>query len=324
MVDLLALTLAQQTPEQMQGETVEFTWQWLGEGLLQCTPKTAYRKTMVLSAGIHGNETAPIELLSHIINDLFAEHLKLAVRVLFVLGNPKAIRQGVRYLENDMNRMFCGAYQQLAQDDETHRAAQLEQCTSEFFEQSQFEAQRYHYDMHTAIRASLLPVFALFPYQTQPYDDFLIQSLNAADLDALVYHNAVGKTFTHFTAERCQAASSTLELGKAKPFGQNDLAEFASTDQVLRAVLSEQALPCRQKPSIRQFKVVDSVLKQSDDFQLQLSADAPNFSTFQKDEVIATQQAGNYVVDNQQVWILFPNPSVKMGLRVGLVLKEIG
>ena len=324
MVDLLALTLAQQKPEQMQGETVEFTWQWLGEGLLQCTPKTAYRKTMVLSAGIHGNETAPIELLSRIISDLFAEHLKLVVRVLFVLGNPKAIRQGVRYLENDMNRMFCGAYQQLAQDDETHRAAQLEQCTSEFFEQSQFEAQRYHYDMHTAIRASLLPVFALFPYQTQPYDDFLIQSLNAADLDALVYHNAVGKTFTHFTAERCQAASSTLELGKAKPFGQNDLAEFASTDQVLRAVLSEQALPCRQKPSIRQFKVVDSVLKQSDDFQLQLSADAPNFSTFQKDEVIATQQAGNYVVDNQQVWILFPNPNVKMGLRAGLVLKEIG
>lgn len=324
MVDLLALTLAQQEPEQMQGETVEFTWQSLGEGLLQCTPKTAYRKTMVLSAGIHGNETAPIELLSRIISDLFAEHLKLAVRVLFVLGNPKAIRQGVRYLENDMNRMFCGAYQQLAQDDETHRAAQLEQCTSEFFEQSQFEAQRYHYDLHTAIRASLLPVFALFPYQTQPYDDFLIQSLNAADLDALVYHNAVGKTFTHFTAERCQAASSTLELGKAKPFGQNDLAEFASTDQVLRAVLSEQALPCRQKPSIRQFKVVDSVLKQSDDFQLQLSADAPNFSTFQKGEVIATQQAGNYVVDNQQVWILFPNPNVKMGLRAGLVLKEIG
>jgi succinylglutamate desuccinylase len=324
MVDLLALTLAQQSPEQTQGETVGFTWQWLGEGLLQCTPKTTYRKTIVLSAGIHGNETAPIELLAQIINDLFVERVALNVRVLFVFGNPEAIRKGVRYLENDVNRMFCGAYQHLRQDAETERAAQLEQRTAQFFEQSGAEAQRYHYDLHTAIRASLLPVFALFPYQTQPYDDFLIQSLNAADLDALVYHNAVGKTFTHFTAERCQAASSTLELGKAKPFGQNDLAEFASTDQVLRAVLSEQALPCRQKPTIRQFKVVDSVLKQSDDFQLQLSADAPNFSTFQKGEVIATQQAGNYVVDNQQVWILFPNSNVKIGLRAGLVLKEIG
>ncbi|EJO35019.1 succinylglutamate desuccinylase [Acinetobacter sp. 1294596] len=323
MVDLLALTLAQQSPEQIQGETAGFTWQWLGEGLLQCTPKTAYRKTIVLSVGIHGNETAPIELLAQIIQDLFSGQLALAVRVLFVLGNPAAIRQGVRYLENDMNRMFCGAYQQLAQDGETQRAALLEQVTTQFFQQSQSNAQRYHYDLHTAIRESLLPVFALFPYQMQPYDDFLIQSLNAADLDALVYHKAAGKTFTHFTTERFQAASSTLELGKAKPFGENDLVEFASTDLMLRAVVSEQPLPIRQKSEIRQFKVVDSILKQSDDFQLNLSADAPNFSTFQQGEEIATQHAGNYIAHEQQVWILFPNPEVKTGFRAGLILKEI-
>jgi len=317
------LTLAQQSPEQIQGETAGFTWQWLGEGLLQCTPKTAYRKTIVLSVGIHGNETAPIELLAQIIQDLFSGQLALAVRVLFVLGNPAAIRQGVRYLENDMNRMFCGAYQQLAQDGETQRAALLEQVTTQFFQQSQSNAQRYHYDLHTAIRESLLPVFALFPYQMQPYDDFLIQSLKAADLDALVYHKAAGKTFTHFTTERFQAASSTLELGKAKPFGENDLVEFASTDLMLRAVVSEQPLPIRQKSEIRQFKVVDSILKQSDDFQLNLSADAPNFSTFQQGEEIATQHAGNYIAHEQQVWILFPNPEVKTGFRAGLILKEI-
>ncbi|WP_436898100.1 succinylglutamate desuccinylase [Acinetobacter gyllenbergii] len=323
MVDLLTLTLTQRMPVQMQGETTGFTWLWLGEGLLQCTPKTNYGKTMLLSAGIHGNETAPIELLDQIIHDLFAERLTLAVRVLFVLGNPEAIRHGLRYLENDMNRMFCGAYQDLIQDQETERAAHLEQVTAQFFEQSQPQAQRYHYDLHTAIRASLLPVFALFPYQSQPYDEFLIQSLEAADLDALVYHNAAGKTFTHFTAEKFQVASSTLELGKAKPFGANDLAQFASTDQMLRAVVADLALPIRQKSDIRQFKVVDSILKQSEDFQLKLSADAPNFSTFQKGELIATQQAGDYVAHDQQVWILFPNPKVKTGLRAGLILKEI-
>lgn len=322
MVDLLTLTLERQTPEQTQGETQGFTWQWLGEGLLQCTPKSNYTKTMLLSAGIHGNETAPIELLANMINDLFAGRVILSARVLFVLGNPEAIRQGIRYLENDMNRMFCGAYQHLKTDQETERAAHLEQITTQFFEQSSPEAQRYHYDLHTAIRGSLLPVFALFPYQTQPFDDFLIQSLNAADLDALVYHNAIGKTFTHFTAEFFQAASSTLELGKAKAFGQNDLAEFASIDQVIRAVFSGQALPVRQKQKIRQFKVVDSILKQSEDFQLRLTADAPNFSTFQKGEVVATQ-AANAVVFDQQVWILFPNPNVKIGLRAGLILKEI-
>ncbi|WP_109441208.1 succinylglutamate desuccinylase [Acinetobacter haemolyticus] len=323
MLDLLTLTLSQQIPEQTQGETAGFTWQWLGEGLLICTPKTSYKKALVLSAGIHGNETAPIELLAKIIQDLFTHHLHLTERVLFVFGNTQAIRKGVRYLENDMNRMFCGAYQQLTMDDETQRAARLEQVTMQFFQQSNVDAQRYHYDLHTAIRASLLPVFALFPYQTQPYDDFLIESLNAANLDALVYHNAVGKTFTHFTAEYFQAASSTLELGKAKPFGQNDLAEFSGIDQVLRAVITGAVLPSRQKTTIRQFKVVDSILKQSENFQLQLDADAPNFSTFQKGDVIATQEAGNYIAHDQQVWILFPNPNVKIGLRAGLVLKEM-
>ncbi|ERS01283.1 succinylglutamate desuccinylase [Acinetobacter sp. COS3] len=323
MVDLLTLTLEQQAPKHNHGEMAGFTWQWLGEGLLQCTPKAHYRKTIVLSAGIHGNETAPIELLANIIKDLFAERLVLSTRILFVLGNPQAIRQGIRYLENDMNRMFCGAYKTLVQDQETQRAAQLEQITAQFFEQSDKDAQRYHYDLHTAIRASLLPVFALFPYQTRAYDDFLIESLKAANLDALVYHNAVGKTFTHFSSEMLHAESSTLELGKAKAFGQNDLSEFADIDQVLRAVISEQALPQRKKPKIRQFKVADSILKQSEDFQLKLSADAPNFSTFEKGEVIATQSIGDYTAQDTQVWILFPNPKVKIGLRAGLVLKEI-
>ena len=323
MVDLLELTLAQQAPNQTQGETTEFTWQWLGEGLLVCTPKTSYNKAIIFSAGIHGNETAPIELLAKMVQDLFTSRLRLTERVLFVFGNPQAIRKGVRYLENDMNRMFCGAYQQLNSDEETKRAQLLEQITAEFFQQSRSDAQRYHYDLHTAIRTSLLAVFALFPYQTQPYDDFLIDSLNAADLDALVYHNAVGKTFTHFTTEYFQAASSTLELGKAKPFGQNDLAEFSAIDQVLRAVITGEALPQRQKASLRQFKVVDSIVKQSEDFQLRLDANAPNFSTFEKGDVIATQEAGNYIASDQQVWILFPNPNVKVGLRAGLILKEI-
>ncbi|MCU7697761.1 succinylglutamate desuccinylase [Acinetobacter sp. AYS6] len=322
MQDFLALTLQGEQPATREGKQDNFSWRWLGEGLLECTPNAQYDKAVVLSAGVHGNETAPIELLSHLCTDLFAGRLNLAVRLLLVLGNPYAMRQGKRYVHDDVNRMFCGGYKNLPLTEESKRAEVLEQVVTTFFRESSSEAKRYHYDLHTAIRASLLPTFALFPYQTHAYDADLTASLEAADLDALVYHNAVGKTFTHFTSENFKAASATLELGKALPFGQNDLSQFAAIDEVIRHVVSGQALPTRKKAKIQVFKVSDSLIKKDEDFQMNLSAEAPNFSTFTKDEIIATQASGNYVVGQGQVWILFPNPNVKIGLRAGLVLTK--
>lgn len=322
MQDFLTLTLQGKQPEKLHGNQADFSWHWLGEGILECTPHAHYDKTVVLSAGVHGNETAPIELLSHMCADLFSGRLPLAVRLLIIFGNPDAMRQGKRYLNDDMNRMFCGGYKALTVTEESKRAELLEQVVKAFFQESLTTAHRYHYDLHTAIRASLLPTFALFPYQTHAYDADLIASLEAADLDALVYHNAVGKTFTHFTSETFQAASATLELGKALPFGENDLSQFAAIDDVIRQVVSGQALPARSKDNIRVFNVSDSLIKKDEHFQLNLSAEAPNFSTFKKGEIIIEQPSGDYVVQQDQVWILFPNPNVKIGLRAGLVLTE--
>lgn len=48
---------------------------------------------------------------------------------------------------------------------------------------------------------------------------------------------------------------------KALPFGQNDLSQFAAIDEVIRHVVSEQALPMRHKSKIRVFQVSDSLIK---------------------------------------------------------------
>ena len=323
MIDFLGDVLAQRVPTVAHGVEHDFRWEWLAEGVLSFTPKQAYEKAVVLSAGVHGNETAPIELLAQLSQDLFAGALELKVKLLLILGNPIAIRTGQRYVENDMNRMFCGAYQQFTDTVEAQRVAVLEQIVTAFFNDSPAQVRRYHYDLHTAIRPSLLPTFALFPYQTHDYDAVMLDSLKAAELDALVYHNAVGRTFTHFSSSQFQAASSTLELGHAKPFGQNDLAAFAAINHVLRAAVSEQALPVRQKQAIQTFRVVDSIIKTEDDFQLNLADSAPNFSVFETDTVIALQQGKPYVTAPEQVRILFPNTQVKKGLRAGLILTEV-
>lgn len=322
MIDFLGHVLNEQVPPLLSGENHDFSWQWLDEGVMVFTPNQPYEKVIVLSAGIHGNETAPIELIDQICHDLLTGKLKLKVRLLLILGHPLAIRQGKRYIEHDMNRMFCGGYQQLPQSVETQRVERLEQIVKAFFDESAEGIHRYHYDLHTAIRTSLLPTFALFPHETTVYDDFL-DALNAAELDAIVYHNTAGRTFTHYSSAHFHAASVTLELGRAKPFGANDLNQFKAIHQVLRAVISQTVLPKRNKAALRVFNVMESIIKTDDDFQLNLDETAPNFSVFNFGAMIASQKGGNIYAKKEKVHILFPNIHVKKGLRAGLILEEI-
>ena len=61
MIDFLGLVLAAKQPALLRGMQDHFAWEWLAEGVLSLTPKQAYEKVVVLSAGAHGNETAPID-----------------------------------------------------------------------------------------------------------------------------------------------------------------------------------------------------------------------------------------------------------------------
>ncbi|MFZ1872646.1 MAG: succinylglutamate desuccinylase [Chania sp.] len=321
MIDLLALTLAGEEPLQPCGENATLRWQWLGEGLLEICPLHGYQRAVVISAGIHGNETAPIELLNQCVGEILAGTRSLAVRLLVVLGNPPAMRAGKRYLSSDMNRMFGGRYGQFEPSEETVRAQWLEQAIGAFFAGE--SAARFHFDLHTAIRESHLPRFGLLPFQNRPYSAEMLALLDAAALDAVVIHQAPGGTFSHFSSEQWQAASCTLELGKARPFGSNDLQQFAGIHQALRAFISAEPLPPRAQAPVRVFRVEQSLIKRSEAFKLHLSHDTANFTALARGTLLCEQPGEIYRVQHDQEWILFPNPSVALGLRAGMMLIEI-
>lgn len=325
MQDLLALTLAGARPEKIDGETEELRWRWLGEGALSLCPRRPYRRAVVLSAGIHGNETAPVELLNQLLDDVLHSRLPLAVRLLVLLGNPPALRAGQRYLHSDMNRMFGGRHRQFIGSDETARCAQLERITAEFFavDDPAGGVERYHYDLHTAIRESHHPRFGLLPYQPRAYSAAMLAWLEAADLDALVVHRTPGGTFSHFSSEYLLAASCTLELGKARPFGENRLEQFTAIDRALRAWVSGAAPPARGAARLRFYTVERSLIKRSDSFRLYLSEDTANFSVFERGTLLMEQPEESYRVQHDREWILFPNPHVAVGLRAGLMLTEL-
>ncbi|WP_315709132.1 succinylglutamate desuccinylase [Brenneria uluponensis] len=323
-VNFLSLTLQGESPVIKQGETSTLCWQWLAEGILALWPKAVYRQAVVLSAGLHGNETAPVEMLNQLVTELLSGQRPLAVRLLVIFGNIPALQAGKRYLHTDINRMFGGRYRQFAASGETARARQLEQLVTAFFAADAPDSGvvRYHYDLHTAIRDSVLPRFGLLPFQSHPYDATLLAWLDAADLDALVFHRAPGGTFSHFSSECCQAASCTLELGKARPFGTNDLRHFADINRMLQAFISGDTRPVRRQTAMHLFCVVHTIIKHNEIFRLHLSDDTPNFTCLTQGMLLAEQPGETYRVQHEQEWILFPNPQVATGMRAGLLLTE--
>ncbi|MES1178241.1 MAG: succinylglutamate desuccinylase [Myxococcales bacterium] len=309
-------------------------WQLIGDGLLLFDPPASRAADVLLSAGVHGDETAPIEVCDALIRDIASGELQLATRVLFAFGNLAAMRAGKRYVDDDLNRLFRPQVAEAAKlnakprpdHSDGQRAGELEAAARRFFLQAPLlppGAVRLHYDMHTAIRGSQIERFALYPYRADgAWDRNELAWLAGAGIEAVLLNDGPAGTFSYFTSAELRSHSFTLELGKVRPFGENDLSRFAGIDTGLRRLLAgdRQAQPA--PAPLRVFRVVHVLTKRSDAFQMHVPDDVLNFTAYPAGTVITEDGSERYAVSHQEERIVFPNRNVKKGLRAGLMVVE--
>jgi len=318
---LLELTIAGREPD----EKVEFTadgarLQWLSEGALEVTPADGQDAglDLVFSAGVHGCEIVPIALLDRLIQAIGRGEIRPRARLLLLFCNPPAMRQGVRRVGQDLNRLFCGEHANGCSD-EALRASQLEALVAAFFREPL--RRRWHYDLHSAMRASKLPQFAICPWVAgRNVSPESLMRLRQAAVDAVLLQEKSSATFSAHTATRHAAEAFTLELAEAPDGVWPDcLSGFLQTaGRWIEAVEPMQTAPTRP---LMKFRLVREVIKQSEQFVLRLPADIENFTPVSPGTLLAEDAGGvRWVVEEQGARILFPLADVAIGERAGLLV----
>lgn len=317
LADLLPMTLAGDMPTlkaQRLPNGVEL--EWLAEGVVRVDPATPSSGRVLLSAGVHGNETAPVEWLDRWLRAIVAGDVVPRQSLLLVLGNPAALRAGTRYVEQDMNRLFNGAHR-LTSGFEATRAALLEGLAESFFSEATWGL---HYDLHTAIRGSRFEKFALYPWQAgRSLPDAEYRRLAAASMQAVLTHDRPGHTFSAFTYQTLGVESFTLELGKARPFGDNAALDLRALDDAITALAEDRQLAPSVGMPLR-LRVAESLIKHSEGFRLHLDDTVENFTPLIHGATLAEDGERRWCVDRAESYIVFPNPRVAIGQRAGLIV----
>lgn len=322
MFNFLAETIESDDVLVDSGKTDAFTWSRPSPGVIAFEPKVKTDKSIVISVGVHGNETAPIEIVSRLINALLTGKQRLKVRLLVIVGNLEAMRQGKRYLAIDLNRLFSDHYIDHAVCYETQRAKSLQQVMQDFYSVAP-ENTKFHFDLHTAIRASHHKTFGLLPYlNSARYDNELLTWLQSIGLEAVVVNHEPAATFSYFSSNEFGAASCTLELGKAKPFNENDLQAFTGIEQGLINLISGENSCANENSSLEVYKVAEVIIKSSEQFRLNVADDVENFTAYTQGYILSTDGKIQRPIQEEVVYILFPNNQVRVGFRAGLLLQK--
>ncbi len=291
-------------------------------GLVEVVPAQSNTQTkhIIISCGIHGDETAPMELVDKLLEDILSGFQTVKERCLFIFAHPEAMQKHTRFIEDNLNRLF---------DDRPHSHTQeyviakhLKKTVTDFYAGTA-PTLRWHLDLHCAIRQSKHYSFAVSPKTRHPVRSrALMQFIEQAHIDAVMLANAPSSTFSWFSAEHFAAQAMTIELGQTARLGENDLSRLVAFDLALRDLVSRETpehLP--KNPVI--YRVSRTIVRMHDDFDFRFGEDVENFTAFMHGEVFGHDGDKPLMAKNEGEAVVFPNRHVAIGQRAALMVCKV-
>jgi succinylglutamate desuccinylase len=290
-------------------------WRWSAQGVLEITPTAPTDlSAVIISVGVHGDETVPIRLVDLWL-DLLAKQTRAIRRpLLVVMANPEAVIIGKRFVSHNMNRLFSGAATG-SSDGEHQRAAEIMDVVRQFT--ATYPA-GMHFDMHSTIKPSDQDRFAVIPVDCQENDlSDLKHWLADFSADAWVQNISPAAAFSSFTA-RLGYNSATVELGQVSRLDE-PVDRFLSLLPSLDRLVFGDESKCEH--SLTGFQVIDEIIRPAGEFEVCLQ-EFVNFRPLLADTLIARGDKHEWRIAETGDALLFLNADVPVGHRVGLVIRQ--
>lgn len=285
-----------------------YAWHWIHDG-------NRFDFTLQVNGIIHGNETGSLPAIIKVIEEFETKQRDFGGKLSILLGNPEASRQGLRFVEKDLNRLF------LTQDDSSHEGKRARELMP-LLEQADLLI-----DLHQTILESN-EAFYIFPNHPEALSW-------ARALDVTRFYVDATPSFSEKPAYQCAdefvwrrgKPAITIELGEKGIREETtdlaykaithaiELAEKLYTSDITLSEISEQY------PSLHHYQTTHREPYQSK--QHRLREGLINFTQVQKGENLAYPNTPELIVPCSGM-LLFPKyPRRKAGEICESLPKEI-
>ncbi|WP_261817308.1 succinylglutamate desuccinylase [Vibrio gallicus] len=287
-------------------------------GVLEVIPASVSRSTkhIILSSGVHGNETAPIEIVDQLATDILQQKWQPQCRLLLIIAHFEAMHIEKRFVETNLNRLFADI--DYPDSKELAIAQQLKCDVADFFKHTAVEC-RWHFDMHCSIRKSIHYTFAISPqsaFKTRSVS--LIDFLEKSGVEAILLSEEASSTFSWLSSSVYGAQALTLELGQVAQFGYNDMGKLDAFITALRELIKGDALS--GTGTLQAYQVACSIYRQREAFEFSFANELPNFTKFTHKQQLGWDGSEPITMPVENGAIVFPNPSVEIKQRAALIV----